>query len=250
VTSIGRMADRIWFITGASRGFGREWTKAALERGDRVAATARDTATLDDAIELLLATSQHDFPVVNAAGDVAGILTRHDIFSALRKTGPDTPVVEIMRTGIPTVPAGIGSETTTPAGSSDGPLLVTVIVYVVCVPATTDATLSVLAIARSADFVTVLVSVAALFAGVGSGSVALTVATLFRVPPAVGVKTNVAVRNCPVLMNGHVHLTTPPVGTVSHVPPAPELFVAETNVEFAGTVSLMTTVLAAELLRF
>jgi len=37
-----------WFITGASRGFGREWTIAALERGDRVAATARDTSTLDE----------------------------------------------------------------------------------------------------------------------------------------------------------------------------------------------------------
>jgi NAD(P)-dependent dehydrogenase (short-subunit alcohol dehydrogenase family) len=37
-----------WFITGASRGFGREWTIAALERGDSVAATARDTSTLDD----------------------------------------------------------------------------------------------------------------------------------------------------------------------------------------------------------
>ncbi len=68
----------------------------------------------------------------------------------------------------PTVPAGIGSEMTAPAGSSDGPLFVTVIVYVVEVPATTDATPSVLAIARSADFVTVSVSVAALFAGVGS----------------------------------------------------------------------------------
>jgi NAD(P)-dependent dehydrogenase (short-subunit alcohol dehydrogenase family) len=42
------MAGKTWFITGASRGFGREWTKAALERGDRVAATARDTSTLDD----------------------------------------------------------------------------------------------------------------------------------------------------------------------------------------------------------
>ena len=40
-----------WFITGASRGFGREWTIAALERGDRVAATARDTSTLDDLVE-------------------------------------------------------------------------------------------------------------------------------------------------------------------------------------------------------
>ncbi|MBV9921441.1 MAG: SDR family oxidoreductase [Pseudonocardia sp.] len=42
------MTEKIWFITGASRGFGREWAIAALERGDSVAATARDTATLDD----------------------------------------------------------------------------------------------------------------------------------------------------------------------------------------------------------
>jgi NAD(P)-dependent dehydrogenase (short-subunit alcohol dehydrogenase family) len=41
-------STKIWFITGASRGFGREWAIAALERGDSVAATARDTATLDD----------------------------------------------------------------------------------------------------------------------------------------------------------------------------------------------------------
>jgi NAD(P)-dependent dehydrogenase (short-subunit alcohol dehydrogenase family) len=39
---------KTWFITGASKGFGREWTMAALERGDRVAATARDPHTLDD----------------------------------------------------------------------------------------------------------------------------------------------------------------------------------------------------------
>ena len=42
------MANKTWFITGTSRGFGREWTKAALARGDRVAATARDPSTLDD----------------------------------------------------------------------------------------------------------------------------------------------------------------------------------------------------------
>ncbi|WP_369373676.1 SDR family NAD(P)-dependent oxidoreductase [Promicromonospora sp. Populi] len=41
------MTERIWFITGASRGFGREWTEAALERGDKVAATARKLETLD-----------------------------------------------------------------------------------------------------------------------------------------------------------------------------------------------------------
>ena len=38
----------IWFITGASKGFGREFAIAALERGDRVAATARDTKSLAD----------------------------------------------------------------------------------------------------------------------------------------------------------------------------------------------------------
>jgi NAD(P)-dependent dehydrogenase (short-subunit alcohol dehydrogenase family) len=38
----------IWFITGASKGFGREFAIAALERGDRVAATARDTKSLVD----------------------------------------------------------------------------------------------------------------------------------------------------------------------------------------------------------
>jgi NAD(P)-dependent dehydrogenase (short-subunit alcohol dehydrogenase family) len=35
---------KIWFITGAGRGFGRLWALAALERGDKVAATARDTS--------------------------------------------------------------------------------------------------------------------------------------------------------------------------------------------------------------
>jgi NAD(P)-dependent dehydrogenase (short-subunit alcohol dehydrogenase family) len=42
--------SRIWFITGASRGFGKEWTEAALERGDRVAATARRLETLDELV--------------------------------------------------------------------------------------------------------------------------------------------------------------------------------------------------------
>jgi NAD(P)-dependent dehydrogenase (short-subunit alcohol dehydrogenase family) len=44
------MTAKTWFITGASRGFGREWAIAALERGDSVAATARDTSTLDDLV--------------------------------------------------------------------------------------------------------------------------------------------------------------------------------------------------------
>ncbi|MEO5932130.1 MAG: SDR family NAD(P)-dependent oxidoreductase, partial [Duganella sp.] len=40
------MSEKVWFITGASRGFGRIWTEAALKRGDKVVATARNIATL------------------------------------------------------------------------------------------------------------------------------------------------------------------------------------------------------------
>ena len=37
-----------WFITGASRGFGRELTEQLLARGDRVAATLRTPEQLAD----------------------------------------------------------------------------------------------------------------------------------------------------------------------------------------------------------
>jgi NAD(P)-dependent dehydrogenase (short-subunit alcohol dehydrogenase family) len=41
---------KTWFITGTSRGFGREWAIAALDRGDKVAATARNLDALDDLV--------------------------------------------------------------------------------------------------------------------------------------------------------------------------------------------------------
>jgi NAD(P)-dependent dehydrogenase (short-subunit alcohol dehydrogenase family) len=41
---------KVWFITGSSKGFGRIWTEAALGRGDKVVATARDPKTLDDLV--------------------------------------------------------------------------------------------------------------------------------------------------------------------------------------------------------
>jgi NAD(P)-dependent dehydrogenase (short-subunit alcohol dehydrogenase family) len=40
----------VWFITGASTGFGREIAQAALRRGDVVVATARRPETLDDLV--------------------------------------------------------------------------------------------------------------------------------------------------------------------------------------------------------
>src|SRR5258706_11595625 len=40
--------NKVWFITGASRGFGRVWADAALKRGDKVAATARTLTSIAD----------------------------------------------------------------------------------------------------------------------------------------------------------------------------------------------------------
>ena len=42
--------SKVWFITGTSRGIGRAFAEAALERGDKVAASARNVAVLDDLV--------------------------------------------------------------------------------------------------------------------------------------------------------------------------------------------------------
>ncbi len=43
--------NRVWFITGSSTGFGRELAEQVLERGEKVAATARNTKDIEDLIE-------------------------------------------------------------------------------------------------------------------------------------------------------------------------------------------------------
>ena len=42
--------SKVWFVTGSSRGLGRSFVAAALSRGDRVAATARTAAGVDDLV--------------------------------------------------------------------------------------------------------------------------------------------------------------------------------------------------------
>jgi NAD(P)-dependent dehydrogenase (short-subunit alcohol dehydrogenase family) len=78
------MTVKTWFITGTSRGFGREWAIAALDRGDQVVATARSAAALDDlkseygdaVLTLALDVTDHDrvFEVVRQAHDHFGRL--------------------------------------------------------------------------------------------------------------------------------------------------------------------------------
>src|SRR4051794_284164 len=76
--------SKVWFITGTSKGFGRVWAEAALARGDRVAATARDTSTLDDLVArygenvLPIALDVTDKATVDAA-----VAAAHDRFGAL-----------------------------------------------------------------------------------------------------------------------------------------------------------------------
>jgi CBS domain-containing protein len=59
------------------------------------------SATLDEAIEQLLATTQREFPVVDADGRFEGLLTREAMIRALRDSGPGTAVASVMRKDIP-----------------------------------------------------------------------------------------------------------------------------------------------------
>jgi len=68
--------------------------------------TLSENTTLEEAVDALLATSQHDFPVVDETGSVAGLLTRHDLIAALRKNDPGLRVGDVMRRDIPTVTTG------------------------------------------------------------------------------------------------------------------------------------------------
>ncbi|MDQ1579184.1 MAG: hypothetical protein QOE21_1871, partial [Microbacteriaceae bacterium] len=78
------MAEKTWFITGTSRGFGREWAIAALERGDRVAATARNTDTLSDLVERFGdAVLPIELDVTDRDADFAAVAKAHDFFGRL-----------------------------------------------------------------------------------------------------------------------------------------------------------------------
>jgi NAD(P)-dependent dehydrogenase (short-subunit alcohol dehydrogenase family) len=78
------VSEKVWFITGTSRGFGREWAIAALERGDKVAATARDLSTLDDLVQKFGdALLPIKLDVTDRDADFAAVKQAHDRFGRL-----------------------------------------------------------------------------------------------------------------------------------------------------------------------
>lgn len=100
------MADsKVWFITGCSKGFGRIWAEAALERGDQVAATARDASTLAPlaekygdavlALELDVQDREADFAAVQQAQEKFGRLdvvvnnAGYGLFGAVEEVSPE-----------------------------------------------------------------------------------------------------------------------------------------------------------------
>lgn len=68
-----------WFITGSSRGFGRALTIAALEAGDRVAATARRPEQLDELV------AQYGDRILPLRLDVTDPVQAQDALDAARR---------------------------------------------------------------------------------------------------------------------------------------------------------------------
>ena len=64
------MSDKIWFITGASRGLGLAWAQAALARGDKVVAAVR---SIESVAPLVDAFGASILPVSVDVGDRASV---------------------------------------------------------------------------------------------------------------------------------------------------------------------------------
>jgi stage IV sporulation protein FB len=63
-------------------------------------------ATVDEAADALIRTTQREFPVVDGGGRLRGFLSRDAMIKALKATGPATPVLDVMTRDVPTVRLG------------------------------------------------------------------------------------------------------------------------------------------------
>jgi CBS domain-containing protein len=73
--------------------------------------TLNTQATVNDAVEALIRTTQREFPVVDGAGHLRGALTRDAMIKALKEAGPQTPVLDVMEVDVPTISARASLDT-------------------------------------------------------------------------------------------------------------------------------------------
>lgn len=66
-------------------------------------ATVPATASMEDAVQILLATPQHEFPVVDSFDKPVGLIVREDLIKALGAREPMSPVIDIAREAAPSV---------------------------------------------------------------------------------------------------------------------------------------------------
>lgn len=81
-----------------------------VTRGVRVAdamvtrfTSLRPRDTLERAVDALLHTTQHEFPILDEVGRLVALLTRDDLIRGLRERGPDSPAIQSAHRDLPVV---------------------------------------------------------------------------------------------------------------------------------------------------
>ena len=87
------------------------WWLFIRHQGQRVSQfVGQDKETADDAANLLLRTTQQEFPVVDGGQRLRGLVTREALITALKERGGAAPVLDFMHE-VPAVPEKTGLET-------------------------------------------------------------------------------------------------------------------------------------------
>lgn len=95
----------IFFVAGAEANAARTDSVldglTALQAAEREFHTVRADQPLSVAIDHLLGSSQHNYPVVDPAGKCVGILIQSGLMAHLSKSGPDSPIGNAMQRDFP-----------------------------------------------------------------------------------------------------------------------------------------------------
>jgi Zn-dependent protease len=121
----------IFFAAAGEAGYveGRDLTRGYLARDAMITdfRALGPMSSIDDAADLLLRTTQREFPVVDGAGQIRGMIDRDAVIAALRDKGGQAPVIESMNREVATVPERATLETILPMLQAKGATLVAVV---------------------------------------------------------------------------------------------------------------------------